>query len=145
MSHDPNSLLLDKQLCFALYSASLAVTQGYKPLLEPLGLTYPQYLVMLVLWETDGLGLKEVADRLGQKPGALTPVIKRMELDGLLTRVRSAQDERYIHIGLTEKGKSLQQSAREVNECIFECSGLSNDEVVELRDKLNSLKVNFKK
>ena len=138
-------MLLDKQLCFSLYSASLAVTQGYKPLLEPLGLTYPQYLVMLVLWETDGLGLKEVADRLGQKPGALTPVIKRMELDGLLTRVRSVQDERYIQIGLTEKGKSLQQRAREVNECIFECSGLSSDELIELRDKLNKLKVNFKK
>jgi MarR family transcriptional regulator, organic hydroperoxide resistance regulator len=145
MPQDPKQLLLDKQLCFSLYSASLAVTQGYKPLLEPLGLTYPQYLVMLVLWETDGLGLKEVADRLGQKPGALTPVIKRMELDGFLTRVRSLEDERYIQISLTEKGKSLQQGAREVNECIFQCSGMSREEIVELRDKLNRLKVNFKK
>ena len=76
---DNACLLLDNQLCFSLYSTSLAMTQLYKPLLEPIGITYPQYLILLILWETDGLSLKSVADRLGQKSGALTPVIKRME------------------------------------------------------------------
>ena len=102
---------LDRQLCFSLYSASLAMTQLYKPLLEPLGLTYPQYLIMLILWEHDGVSLKDIGTKLGQKSGALTPVLKRLEQDGLVERVRDEKDERALNIRLTEKGKELRTEA----------------------------------
>ena len=98
---------LDRQLCFSLYSASLAMTQLYKPLLEPLGLTYPQYLIMLILWEHDGVSLKDIGAKLGQKSGALTPVLKRLEQDGRVERIRDEKDERALNIRLTEKGKAL--------------------------------------
>ena len=97
---DEDRLKLDQQLCFALYSTSLAMTKVYKPLLEAVGLTYPQYLMMLVLWESDGLTLKELAKRLHQDSGALTPVLKRLEAEGYVTRKRSLQDERNLSICL---------------------------------------------
>ncbi|OZG71749.1 MarR family transcriptional regulator [Hahella sp. CCB-MM4] len=140
MAKPSNQLSIDSQLCFSLYSTSLAMTQVYKPLLEPMGLTYPQYLVMLILWENDGLGLKQVADKLGQKPGALTPVIKRMEADGFLHRVRNKGDERSISITLTEHGRKLQKDAKRINQCIFESCGLKLSELEELREKLGGLR-----
>ena len=94
-------LLLENQFCFAVYSTSLAITQLYKPLLDSIGLTYTQYLVMLVLWEQDGLSLKTLASKLGQQSGALTPVIKRLETDGLLKRIREPLDERTLSMQLT--------------------------------------------
>lgn len=135
---------LDKQLCFALYSASLAMTQLYKPLLEPLGLTYPQYLIMLILWEKDGRPLKEVGAQLGQKSGALTPVLKRMEQDGLLKRVRDEKDERALSIQLTEHGDELRAEAAKigpgiVDACSVPFEGLValHGQLVQLRDNLN--------
>ncbi|MFD1383119.1 MarR family winged helix-turn-helix transcriptional regulator [Rhodanobacter aciditrophus] len=138
-----NPLALDNQLCFTLYSASLAMTQAYKPLLEPLGLTYPQYLVMLILWEQDGLQLKEIGARLGQKSGALTPVIKRLEAEGRVQRVRDAQDERALSICLTPAGKSLQKQGREVNQCILKACSIDIDELIDLKEKLDNLRKNI--
>ncbi|MBU1553614.1 MAG: MarR family transcriptional regulator, partial [Gammaproteobacteria bacterium] len=111
-------LQLDNQLCFALYSASLAMTKSYKPLLDALDLTYPQYLVMLILWEKDGIALKDIAQKLFTESGALTPVLKRMQEMGLLLRARSVHSERTLEIRLTDKGRELKQRALKVNETV---------------------------
>lgn len=140
--NDP--LALESQLCFDLYSTSLAMTQVYKPMLEPLGLTYTQYLVLLVLWKQNGMGLKEVADKLLQKPGALTPVIKRMEKDGLLHRIRSKEDERFMEITLTDKGLKLRKEASKINKCIFESCSMPLGDLEELSDTLKGLRSNLR-
>src|SRR3954452_20672154 len=108
------ALLLDNQLCFALYSASLAMTKLYKPLLDDLGLTYPQYLVMLALWEQDGLMVSELGERLSLDSGTLTPLLKRLEANGYVARVRDAADERRVHITLTAAGRKLKTRAASV-------------------------------
>lgn len=142
MDHS-NPLALDNQLCFSLYSASLAMTQSYKPLLEPIGLTYPQYLVMLILWEQDGLQLKDIGARLGQKSGALTPVIKRLEAEGRVQRVRDAADERSLSIRLTPEGKALRQQGLEVNQCIQQACSIDIKELIDLKEKLDALRQNI--
>ena len=148
-SSDPASselkrtLPLDQQLCFTLYSTSLAMTQLYKPLLEPLGLTYPQYLIMLILWEGDGLPLKDIGARLGQKSGALTPVLKRLEEEGLVVRERDDKDERALKIHLTEKGRALQVDASEIGPCLTEATAMKVDELIELRETLVRLRSNL--
>src|ERR1700742_4704581 len=98
------SLLLSNQICFAVYSTAHAFNRVYKPLLDRLKLTYPQYLVMLVLWERDGLSVKEIGERLFLDSGTLTPLLKRMEAAELLKRSRSTEDERQVLIALTQKG-----------------------------------------
>lgn len=105
---------LEEQLCFALYSASRAVTRAYAPLLSPLGLTYPQYIVMLVLWEKDDLSVSELGERLALDSGTLTPLLKRLEEGGLVQRRRDEQDERVVRLRLTPAGKKLQERARSV-------------------------------
>lgn len=140
---DNQRLLLDNQLCFSLYSASLAMTQLYKPYLEPLGITYPQYLILLILWEQDGLGLKDIGARLRQKSGALTPVIKRMEQDGLIRRVRLADNERQLDIRLTDKGHALRTQAATVNHCVAEACGLADAELLDLKERLDQLRQNL--
>ncbi|WNJ97841.1 MarR family transcriptional regulator [Vibrio ruber] len=142
---DNNALLLDNQLCFALYSTSLAMTQMYKPLLEPLGLTYPQYLVLLILWEQDGIGLKDIGERLGQKSGALTPVIKRMEQEGLIDRTRQLHDERSLNVRLTPKGRQLKSEAMKINQCLLEACGIPTRELIDMRDKITTLRDNLLK
>ncbi|GAC1035857.1 MarR family transcriptional regulator [Pseudomonas sp. No.117] len=137
-SKDP--LLLDQQLCFALYSTSLAMTKVYKPLLEEVGLTYPQYLMMLVLWENDHLPLKELARRLHQDSGALTPVLKRLEAEGYVTRQRSAEDERNLSIELTAQGRTLRERARKINGTIGGYCALGDAEMTELRENLMALR-----
>ncbi|TMH29511.1 MAG: MarR family transcriptional regulator, partial [Betaproteobacteria bacterium] len=107
-------LQLDNQLCFALYSSSLAMTKLYKPLLDPLGLTYPQYLALLVLWERDALTVSELGERLFLDSGTLTPLLKRMEAAGWLQRERAADDERRVIVSLTAQGRALRDSARAV-------------------------------
>ena len=134
---------LDRQLCFSLYSASLSMTQLYKPLLEPLGLTYPQYLIMLILWEQDGVSLKLIGARLGQKSGALTPVLKRLEQDGLVERIRDEKDERALNIKLTDKGEALRKDAAKVGPCVAEACGMPIPELVELKAKLEKLRSNL--
>ncbi|MDR6230271.1 DNA-binding MarR family transcriptional regulator [Pseudomonas sp. SORGH_AS199] len=133
-------LLLDQQLCFSLYSASLAMTQLYKPLLESMGLTFPQYLIMLVLWEHDGLTLKELSNRLRQDSGALTPVVKRLEAAGLVTRRRSAEDERNLSIELTTAGRALRDQANGVNSRVRQVCALGDAGLDDLRETLVMLR-----
>jgi DNA-binding MarR family transcriptional regulator len=134
------ALRLDKQLCFALYSTSLAMTKAYKPLLEQLDLTYPQYLVMLILWEKDGLALKEVGEQLQIDSGALTPVIKRLETQGLLTRRRLPENERTLQICLTAAGQALQLPASQLQQQLGSQCGLFSSETAQLRDELVQLR-----
>ncbi|PLW75061.1 MarR family winged helix-turn-helix transcriptional regulator [Cohaesibacter celericrescens] len=134
---------IDKQLCFALYCTSLAMTQLYKSLLEPIGLTYPQYLVMLILWEEDSVSLKTIGGQLGQKSGSLTPVLKRLEQDGFVERVRDASDERALNIKLTDKGEALRQKASSIGPAIADASGLQPSEMTALRNSLEKLRENL--
>lgn len=133
-------LALDRQLCFALYASSLAMTKLYKPLLEPLGLTYPQYLVMLVLWEHDGLGVGEIGERLALDSGTLTPLLKRLEQAGLLSRLRDAADERRVRVALSAEGRALRRRAAAVPQAIAEASGCSLGELSELTAQLQGLR-----
>lgn len=136
----PNWLALDSQMCFALYSASLAMTKLYKPLLQPLGLTYPQYLAMLVLWERDGIPVSELGDRLALDSGTLTPLLKRLATAGLVQRLRDAADERRVLLRLTPAGRALQQQARSVPLAIAAASGCSLDEITSLTARLHALR-----
>src|SRR6204780_2021823 len=104
-------LLLGNQICFAIYSTAHAFNRVYKPLLDRLGLTYPQYLVMLVLWERDGVPVKEIGERLFLDSGTLTPLLKRLEQAGLIKRTRSTEDERQVLIALTAKGEAPKEKA----------------------------------
>ena len=136
----PQALLLDNQLCFALYSTSLAMTRQYKPLLDALGITYPQYLVLLVLWETDALSVSELGERLLLDSGTLTPLLKRMEGAGLVGRLRAVQDERRVHIRLTAQGRKLKARAQEVPGCILSATQCTLPELVALTHKLQALR-----
>ena len=149
MNADPRAtsdeLLLDNQVCFALHSTSLLMTKVYKPLLQALGLTYPQYLAMLVLWEQDGLTVGEISHRLLTDPGSLTPLLKRLEAEGLLNRTRSREDERVVLVELTEQGRELQQQARQVPPCIQAASGRSVERLQELQAELLELRAQLQK
>ena len=141
MSNKPNAMLeLDNQLCFALYSTSLAMTRVYKPLLDELGLTYPQYLAMLVLWERDGLMVSELGERLYLDSGTLTPLLKRLEASGLITRIRAVEDERRVHITLTAVGRKLKIRAAKIPGCILSASQCSIPELVLLTQQVQALR-----
>ncbi|MCA5966025.1 MULTISPECIES: MarR family winged helix-turn-helix transcriptional regulator [Pseudomonas] len=137
---DCDSLLLDNQLCFALYSTSLMMTKVYKPLLQALGLTYPQYLAMMVLWERDGLTVGDVSTRLLTDPGSLTPLLKRLEGEGFISRTRSKEDERVVLLHLTVQGRDLQQKALTVPGCILSSSGLTMEKLRDLQAQLLELR-----
>ena len=113
-------LLLENQLCFPFYAVSRLITRAYQSLLEPLGLTYPQYLVMLALWEADGVPIQHLSDRLLLNTNTLTPLLKRLESSRLVTRRREDSDERVVIIRLTEEGRSLKEEARRVPEALVE-------------------------
>lgn len=136
-----NSLLqLDGQLCFALYSASLAMNKVYRKLLRELDLTYPQYLVMLVLWEGDALTVTDIGERLYLDSATLTPLLKRLEAAGLVSRARSASDERQVIISLTSQGKALRRKAQAVPEqvgCAVQCSP---EQLQALHQELSTLR-----
>ena len=138
-------LLLANQLCFAVYSTAHAFNRFYKPLLDKLGLTYPQYLVMLVLWEEDGVPVKEIGERLFLDSGTLTPLLKRLEAAGLVKRTRSKEDERQVIVALTSQGEALKEKARSLPLSILAASQCSvaeltalKSEIVALREKLNA-------
>nr|WP_281259993.1 MarR family transcriptional regulator [Hartmannibacter diazotrophicus] len=133
------------QLCFAAYSASHAFTRLYRSLLTDLGLTYPQYLVMLVLWEKDGVPLKAIGERVHLDSGTLTPLLKRLETQGLLTRRRSAEDERQVLIALTDEGRALRAKAEAIPKQIFKAINRPLDEVIEMRQALAVLEKNLAK
>ena len=127
------SLRLDDQLCFSIYAASHAFTRFYKPLLGPLGLTYPQYLVLLTLWEEDGLPLKSIGERLTLDSGTLTPLLKRMDDAGLITRSRDGIDERMVHVHLTSKGRRIESRAAAFPQQIGAAASCSGAELNALR------------
>ena len=133
-------LRLDNQLCFALYSTSLAMTKLYKPLLDRLGLTYPQYLVMLVLWEQDAVTVSHLGDRLFLDSGTLTPLLKRMEAAGWLTRERAREDERRVIVSLTSQGRKLRGEAVTVPQEVSCATQCTLEEVNELRQRLHDLR-----
>ena len=133
-------LQLDNQLCFALYSTSLAMTKIYKPLLDELGLTYPQYLAMLVLWEKDGLMVSELGQRLYLDSGTLTPLLKRLEASGFIARIRAVEDERRVHITLTSSGRKLKAKAAKIPACILSASQCSISEISDLTRQVQSLR-----
>ncbi len=136
----PDLLGLDQQLCFAVYSASLAMTRLYQPLLDPLGLTYPQYLVMLVLWEHDGLTVSQIGERVMLDSGTLTPLLKRLEAAELLRRTRDTVDERRVIITLTETGRTLKRQAASVPENVMCATACNLDELVALIAQLKTLR-----
>ena len=140
MDPSPPALLLDNQLCFALYSTSLAMTKLYKPLLAQIGLTYPQYLVMLVLWEQDGITVSELGERLFLDSGTLTPLLKRLEASGLLVRQRDAQDERRVRTTLTPQGRALRDAAEPIPACVLQSTGCTLPEVMALTVQLQRLR-----
>lgn len=129
----PTLLTLSSQLCFAVYSTAHALNRAYKPLLDPLGLTYPQYLVMLVLWETDGVTVKEIGQQLRLDSGTLTPLLKRLQVAGLLHRQRDTTDERQVRIGLTDQGRALREKAEAVPYGLLGATGCSPEEAAALR------------
>jgi len=139
-------LLLGNQICFAIYSTAHAFNRVYKPLLDRLGLTYPQYLVMLVLWERDGVPVKDIGERLFLDSGTLTPLLKRLEAAQLIKRTRNTADERQVLIALTSLGQVLKEKARTVPQSILaasacsiaELSAMKND-LVALRERLNAV------
>ncbi|AKC80452.1 MULTISPECIES: MarR family winged helix-turn-helix transcriptional regulator [Xanthomonas] len=139
-----NALLqLDNQLCFALYSANLAMHKLYRGLLKTLDLTYPQYLVLLVLWETDGRSVSEIGERLYLDSATLTPLLKRLQAAGLVTRTRAASDERQVIIALTDTGRALRAKAGAVPEQVLCASACSLDELRQLKQQLETLRSNL--
>jgi MarR family transcriptional regulator, organic hydroperoxide resistance regulator len=133
-------LKLDQQLCFALYAASLAMTKLYKPLLDPLGLTYPQYLVMLVLWESDGIAVSEIGVRLSLDSGTLTPLLKRLETAGFVHRERDAIDARRLLLRLTPAGRSLKRRAVNVPLRLASAAGCDTPAMASLTAELQALR-----
>ena len=139
------ALQLGNQICFAIYSTAHAFNRVYKPLLDRLGLTYPQYLVMLALWERDGVPLKDIGERLFLDSGTLTPLLKRLEKAQLIKRTRSSEDERQVLIALTPQGQALHDKARAVPQSVLAATACSvaelsaiKNKIVALRDRLNA-------
>ncbi len=134
-----NELSLDRQVCFALYSASRATTAVYRPILERLGVTYPQYLVLLVLWEKDGRGVREIGAELDLDSGTLSPLLKRLEGLGLIERRRLTSDERRVEIHLTDAGNELRGQARDIPQQLAGKTGMTVADLEKLRDSLTAL------
>ena len=140
MNSSGSLLDLDRQLCFALYSASLAMTKAYKPMLAELGLTYPQYLVMLALWQHGSQRVGELGERLGLDSGTLTPLAKRLQTLGLIERKRSDVDERQVEISLTAEGKKLRACAEPIPMCVMQLTGCQLPQLETLTRELKDLR-----
>ncbi|KJV00601.1 MAG: MarR family transcriptional regulator [Rhodococcus sp.] len=134
-----NELALDRQVCFALYSASRATTAVYRPMLDKLGVTYPQYLVLLVLWEKDGRGVKDICAELDLDTGTLSPMLKRLEGLGFIERRRLSSDERRVEIHLTETGSDLRAEALDIPRKLAEKTGMDVGDLVKLKESLDAL------
>ncbi|WP_332744163.1 MarR family winged helix-turn-helix transcriptional regulator [Hydrogenophaga sp.] len=134
------SLPLSEQLCFSLYGAGMAINRTYKPLLDPLGLTYPQYLVLSTLWETDGLTVSAIGARLALDSSTITPLVKRLEAAGFVTRQRGTQDERQVHVSLTAAGRDVQAQTRCLAETLGMRSGMQLEELVALNRQVQRLR-----
>lgn len=134
---------LDDFLCFAIYEANLAFNQLYRSLLEGLGLTYPQYLVMTLLWRRDKRTVKDIGEALSLEYNTLTPLIKRLETMGLVSRTRDSTDQRVVNVALSARGRELQKEAHAVPGCVTEASGLSPGAFADLKTALNALRDNI--
>jgi len=132
--------LLDEQLCFALYSTGLAMNKVYRKLLRKLDLTYPQYLVMLVLWERDGVSVSDIGARLFLDSATLTPLLKRLEAAGLVARTRSAQDERQVVISLTDAGRAMRRDAASIQEGVLCAAACEPADLIALKQQLERLR-----
>ncbi|WP_088830641.1 MarR family winged helix-turn-helix transcriptional regulator [Paenibacillus tyrfis] len=138
MSHN-EYLKLDNQLCFSLYACSRAISRMYRPLLDELGLTYPQYLVLLVLWEKEESTVKELSEILDLDSGTLTPMLKRMEAAGLVQRKRSSEDERVVIVRIADKGVALQHKAVCIPQALFASSGMTLEQMAELNRQVKAM------
>jgi DNA-binding MarR family transcriptional regulator len=133
-------LPLDNQLCYSLYAATIAVNRTYKPMLDALGLTYPQYLVLSTLWEQDGVAVSAIADRLSLEPSTITPLVKRLESAGFLTRERNPKDERQVIVRLTDKSRPLYEKTACLTDTLLERSGLSPQKLTKLNSRVRKLR-----
>ncbi|MBV2185740.1 MAG: MarR family transcriptional regulator [Rhizobium sp.] len=131
---------VDEMLCFSIYSAGHSFNQLYRPLLDAIGLTYPQYLVMVALWNRDGRTVKELGETLFLDSSTLTPLLKRLEAAGLLTRTRNPQDERQVLLHVSEQGRALQQEAAPVAQCVNDTVGLDADTVKKIRTAIDAIR-----
>jgi len=136
--------VLDEQLCFALYTASRAMTSCYRPMLDALGLTYPQFLVLLVLWERGDSSVTGIGTALQLETGTLSPLLKRLETAGFITRTRQAEDERSVVVGLTDAGRALEERAATVQREVSDATGMTDDEIAALRATLRRLTGNLR-
>ena len=136
-------LALDSQLCFALYSTNLALNKVYRKLLKPFDLTYPQYLVMLVLWENDAVTVSEIGERLFLDSATLTPLLKRLESAGFVTRTRAVGDERQVIVALSDRGRALKAKAKVVPEGLFCATGCTLDELLSMKASIEALRGNL--
>ncbi|MHC6187471.1 MarR family winged helix-turn-helix transcriptional regulator [Acinetobacter sp. X9] len=145
MDQDCQNLKLENQLCFLIYSTNLALNQLYRKLLAPLGITYPQYLVMLVLWEQDEVTVSEIGAKLFLESSTLTPILKKLEASHLLRRTRSSQDERQVIITLSDEGKKLKDQAIHIPAGVLEASSCDMTTLLGLKDQLTKLRTNLVK
>jgi MarR family transcriptional regulator, organic hydroperoxide resistance regulator len=136
--------VLDEQLCFALYTASRAMTSCYRPMLDAMGLTYPQFLVLLVLWERGASSVTGIGNALQLETGTLSPLLKRLEATGFITRTRQAEDERSVIVGLTAAGRALEERAAAVQREVNVAAGMTDAEIIALRSTLRALTGNLR-
>jgi MarR family transcriptional regulator, organic hydroperoxide resistance regulator len=136
----PDEITLDHQLCFGLYGASMAILRVYKPLLDGLEITYPQYLVLSVLWERGASNVGDIADRLALESSTVTPLVKRIEQAGLVVRRRVPEDERHVLVSLTDKGAALQEKARCLGEALFAAAGMSPERLINLNSEVRAFR-----
>ncbi len=134
-----NAVPLNEHLCYALYSASIAVNRVYKPILDELGITYPQYLVLCVLWEDGDLTISHIAERLALEPSTITPLVKRLEQAGMVTRERSSKDERLVTVSPTAKARGLRTKAGRLTDTLLKRSGLTLEGIRSLNKNVRSL------
>ena len=137
-THDP--LPLDAQLCFSLYSTTIAVNRLYKPMLDKLGVTYPQYLVLSTLWEKDGQTISAIAERLALEPSTITPLMKRLEAAHFVSRLRNPEDERQVQVHLTDLGRKLRSEVSCLTDALLSHSGLAVNELIALNKQIQRLR-----
>lgn len=137
---DDTTFPLEEQLCFSLYRASMEINRTYKPLLDALGMTYPQYLVLNALWETDGLSISAIGSRLSLESSTITPLVKRLEQAGFVERQRSSQDERQVHVSLTKAGRAIRARTRCLAETLAQKSGMTSKELGALNRQVERLR-----
>ncbi len=140
MTRSSSHLTLDEKLCFSLYGASMAVGRTYKPILDQLGLTYPQYLVLSVLWEKDGMAVGAIADRLDLEPSTVTPLVKRLEAAGFVTRRRNPADERQVTVSLTDRGRAMRAESTCLADALVAGSGLTLERLAALNREVRALR-----